>query len=150
MVVEENENLGKMSISKAMDLAEELNLDLVKVSSNPLVCRIMDYNKEQYNKKQQEKLQKKNNRPIKTKEIRIKSSIDTNDLQTKVRSVINALKKGNNVQLRLFFKGRANAHKDIGIEIIEDVIKQVAEYGTLVETPQLSGNNISCLLKSVL
>ena len=106
--------LGIVSSAQANAMAEEQGLDLVKISPNavPPVCKIMDYSKFCYDQKKREKDAKKNQRVVEIKEIRMSPSIDTNDLNTKVKSAQKFLADGNRVKVSVRFRGREMAHPE--------------------------------------
>ena len=104
-----------MSSKEAQILANNKNLDLVKISpnANPPVCKIMDYGKYKYEQARKEKEARKNQKTITVKEIRLRPGIESNDLQTKANNAIKLLKKGDKVKFELRFRGREIGHKDI-------------------------------------
>ena len=106
------EQLGIMSAREAMKLAEEAELDLVKIAPNakPPVCKIIDYGKYRYELARKEKEAKKKQKTVEVKEIRLSPNIDTNDLNTKVNAAKKFLSKGNKVKITLRFRGREMAH----------------------------------------
>lgn len=111
--------LGIMPTYKAQDLAKEKGLDLVEVSptANPPVCKIMDYGKLKY----EEKKAKSHQRQQKTKEILLRPVTDDHDFAFKLRHVIEFLKEGDKVQIRVKFKGRAIIHPEEGRKRILEI-----------------------------
>ena len=110
------DQLGIMSSADALALAEEKELDLVKIAPNavPPVCKIMDYGKFRFEQLKKEKEAKKNQRVVEVKEIRMSPSIDTNDLNTKIKNAMKFLKDGNRVKVTVRFRGREMAHTSLG------------------------------------
>ena len=108
--------LGIVSSEAALKMAEEQELDLVKISPNavPPVCKIMDYGKFRFDQLKREKEAKKNQRVVEIKEIRMSPGIDTNDFNTKMRNALKFLKEGNRVKVTVRFRGREMAHTEIG------------------------------------
>ena len=108
----DGEMLGIMSAMEARKLAEEADLDLVKISpgAKPPVCKIIDYGKYKYEKTRKEKDAKKKQHTVEIKEIRMSPNIDTNDLQTKINAARKFLTKGDRVKVTLRFRGREMAH----------------------------------------
>ena len=106
------DQLGIMSSADALALAEEKELDLVKIAPNavPPVCKIMDYGKFRFEQLKKEKEAKKNQRVVEVKEIRMSPSIDTNDLNTKIKNAMKFLNDGNRVKVTVRFRGREMAH----------------------------------------
>ena len=101
MIGAEGDQLGIMTSAAALALAEEKNLDLVKIAPNavPPVCKIMDYGKFRFEQLKKEKEARKNQKVVEVKEIRMSPSIDTNDFNTKVKNAQKFLKDGNRVKL---------------------------------------------------
>ncbi len=137
----EGEQLGIMPADKANELAEEQGLDLVKISPNatPPVCKIMDYSKFCYDQKKREKDAKKNQKVVEVKEIRMSPSIDTNDLNTKIKSALKFLGDGNRVKVSVRFRGREMAHTNLGEKLLMDFAQACNEAATLEKNPKLEG-----------
>ena len=113
MIGAEGDQLGIMTSAAALALAEEKNLDLVKIAPNavPPVCKIMDYGKFRFEQLKKEKEARKNQKVVEVKEIRMSPSIDTNDFNTKVKNAQKFLKDGNRVEShRSFPRPRNGAH----------------------------------------
>ena len=140
--------LGIMSADEANALAEEQGLDLVKISPNavPPVCKIMDYSKFCFDQKKREKEAKKNQKVVEIKEIRMSPSIDTNDLNTKVRNAQKFLKEGNRVKVSVRFRGREMAHTNIGEKLLMDFAEACAELATMEKNPKLEGRFMGMFL----
>ncbi len=140
--------LGIMSASEANRLADEQNLDLVKISPNavPPVCKIMDYSKFCFDQKKREKEAKKNQHVVEIKEIRMSPSIDTNDLNTKVKSAQKFLKDGNRVKVSVRFRGREMAHTNLGEKLLTDFADACAEMATVEKNPKLEGRFMAMFL----
>ena len=133
--------LGILSADAANALAEEQGMDLVKISPNavPPVCKIMDYSKFCYDQKKREKDAKKNQKVVEIKEIRMSPSIDTNDLNTKVKSAQKFLSDGNRVKVSVRFRGREMAHTNLGEKLLMDFAAACAEVATMEKNPKLEG-----------
>ena len=116
LIGDDGEQLGILPIQQAQDIAVEKGMDLVKIApqAKPPVCKIMDYGKFRFDQLKKEKEAKKNQRVVEIKEIRMSPSIDTNDLNTKMRSAMKFLADGNRVKVTVRFRGREMAHTDIG------------------------------------
>ena len=111
VISEAGEQLGIMSAREAMKLAEEAQLDLVKIApkAQPPVCKIIDYGKYKYELARKEKEARKKQKTVEVKEVRLSPNIDTNDLNTKVNNAKKFLTKGNKVKVTLRFRGREMA-----------------------------------------
>ena len=140
--------LGIMSAAEANDMAEEQGLDLVKISPNavPPVCKIMDYSKFCFDQKKREKEARKNQRVVEIKEIRMSPSIDTNDLNTKVKSALKFLGDGNRVKVSVRFRGREMAHTNLGEKLLMDFAQSCAEIATMEKNPKLEGRFMAMFL----
>lgn len=137
-----------MSAAAALKIAEENELDLVKIApgSNPPVCKIMDYGKFRFEQTKKEKEAKKNQRVIEIKEIRMSPGIDTNDFNTKLRNGQKFLSDGDRVMVSVRFRGREMAHTEIGEVLLRDYADKCAEIAVLDKAPKLEGRNMSIFL----
>ena len=137
-----------MSAAAALKIAEENELDLVKIApgSNPPVCKIMDYGKFRFEQTKKEKEAKKNQRVIEIKEIRMSPGIDTNDFNTKLRNGQKFLSDGDRVKVSVRFRGREMAHTEIGEVLLRDYADKCAEIAVLDKAPKLEGRYMSIFL----
>lgn len=142
------DQLGIMSSADALALAEEKELDLVKIAPNavPPVCKIMDYGKFRFEQLKKEKEAKKNQRVVEVKEIRMSPSIDTNDLNTKIKNAMKFLKDGNRVKVTVRFRGREMAHTSLGEVLLKQFGESCAEVATVEKGAKLEGRNMSMFL----
>ena len=142
------EQLGIMSAREAMKLAEEAELDLVKIAPNakPPVCKIIDYGKYRYELARKEKEAKKKQKTVEVKEIRMSPNIDINDLNTKVNAAKKFLSKGNKVKITLRFRGREMAHIAQSKHILDDFAKEVEDMAVVEKAPKQEGRSISMVL----
>ena len=142
------DQLGIMSSAEALRIAEEKELDLVKIAPNavPPVCKIMDYGKFRFEQLKKEKEAKKNQRVVEVKEIRMSPSIDTNDLNTKVKNAVKFLKDGNRVKVTVRFRGREMAHTSLGEVLLKQFGESCAEVAAVEKGAKLEGRNMSMFL----
>ena len=135
--------LGVMSADKALKLAEEADMDLVKIAPTavPPVCKIMDYGKYRFEQQKKEKENKKNQKVVETKEVRLSINIDTNDFNTKVNQANKFLKNGDKVKVSIRFRGREMAHSKLGLDVMER-FGQAIEGGTIEKAAKLEGRNM--------
>jgi len=148
-VIDENgEMLGVMQTREAQRGAQSRGLDLVEVSPNadPPVCKVMDYGKFRYEEGMKRKAARKNQKTTQVKEIKFHASVDTNDLDTKMRKIRTFLKAGHKVKLTLQYRGRENAHKELGLEVIKGIIVTLGEDVTVEQAPRIMGRVLGCLL----
>jgi len=141
----EGEKRGAMKVEEGLAMAKEAGLNLVIVSetSNPPVCRIMDYGKLQYDRKKKIRDQKKSHHAQKLKEVKFRLRIENHDYEYKINHAIEFLGKGYKLKASLMFRGREMAHKDFGFELMQRVIKDLEEYGKAESNPKLMGRNIT-------
>lgn len=133
-----------MSLAHALQAASEGGLDLVEISpnANPPVCRIMDYGKYQFQQTKQKAQAKKKQRQIQSKEIKFRPAIEEGDYQVKLRNLLRFLRHGDKVKVSLRFRGREMAHKDLGLELLQRVAKDVVEFGDVEQMPKLEGRQL--------
>ncbi|AUN15626.1 MAG: translation initiation factor IF-3 [Paraclostridium sordellii] len=145
---ETGEQLGIMSSRDAQLMANNKNLDLVKISPNatPPVCKIMDYGKYKYEQARKEKESKKKQKIVTVKEVRLRPGIEQNDLNTKANNAIKFLKKGDKVKVELRFRGRELGHKDLGKKVMLEFIELVKEFGEPTKAPAFEGNNMVVMI----
>ncbi|MBR1811133.1 MAG: translation initiation factor IF-3 [Clostridia bacterium] len=136
VVSADGEQLGIMSAANALRLAEEKQLDLVKIApqAKPPVCKIMDYGKYRFELQKREKESRKNQHVIDIKEVQLSLNIDTHDLETKVNNARRFLTKGNKVKVSIRFRGREMAHPERGVEIMEKFASYLTDV-SVVEKP---------------
>ena len=148
VISDEGEQLGIMSAEEALKIAEEKELDLVKISpmAKPPVCKIMDYGKYRFEQAKREKEAKKNQRVMDVKEIRMSPSIGENDLQTKLKAALKFLADGDRVKVSIRFRGREMAHTNLGEQILRDFADKCSELANLDKQPKLEGRNMSMFL----
>ena len=144
----DGDQLGIMTSAAALALAEEKELDLVKIAPNatPPVCKIMDYGKFRFEQLKKEKEAKKNQHVVEVKEIRMSPSIDTNDFNTKIKNAMKFLKDGNRVKVTVRFRGREMAHTSLGADLLKKFGSDCAELATVAKDAKLEGRNMSMFL----
>ena len=142
------EQLGIMSSRDAMKMAEEAELDLVKIAptAKPPVCKIIDYGKYRYELARKEKEAKKKQKVVEIKEIRMSPNIESNDLNTKMSAAKKFLEKGNKVKVTLRFRGREMAHMQSRKHILDDFAESLADVAVIEKAPKVEGRNISMVL----
>ena len=148
VISDNGEQLGIMSAAEALRVAEERDLDLVKIApgSNPPVCKIMDYGKYRFEQSKREKEAKKNQHVIEVKEIRMSPSIGENDFNTKLKNGQKFLAGGDRLKVTVRFRGREMAHTNIGEQLLRDFAAKCADIANLDKQPKLEGRNMSIFL----
>ena len=142
------EQLGIMSAMEARKLAEEAELDLVKISPNarPPVCKIIDYGKYKYEKTRKEKDARKKQHTVEIKEIRMSPNIDSNDLNTKINAARKFLSKGDRVKVTLRFRGREMAHMQSSAHILTDIVEALKDIAVVDKKPKVEGRSLTMFL----
>ena len=142
------EQLGIMTPAQALQIAEEQNLDLVKISpqATPPVCKLMNYGKFRFEQSKREKEARKNQHVVEIKEIRMSPGIDVGDFNTKLRNAQKFIADGNRVKVSVRFRGREMAHTDIGKALLDKFAEQCAETATLDKGAKLEGRMMSIFL----
>ncbi|MDD2239847.1 MAG: translation initiation factor IF-3 [Kiritimatiellae bacterium] len=142
------EQLGVVSNYDAQTQARNVGLDLVEISptARPPVCRIMDYGKYRYDQSKREKQNKRNTTATKVKEIQLHPSVGEHDYDVKLRRLKGFLAEGHRVKVALFFRGRENAHKDLGFVLMNQVLSDIQGVGVVEQAPKLMGRNIQMVL----
>jgi len=148
VIGEDGEQLGVMSVAEALRIAEERDLDLVKISPSavPPVCKVMDYGKFRFEQAKREKEAKKNQRVMEVKEIRMSPGIGENDFNTKLKSGMKFLADGDRVKVTVRFRGREMAHTEIGNELLNNFAEKCADVGTVDKEPKLEGRNMAMFM----
>lgn len=148
VVSADGEQLGIMSAKEALKIAEDNDLDLVKIApqAKPPVCKIMDYSKYRYEQAKREKENRKNQKQIETKEIRLSVTIDVGDFNTKVNHAKKFLASGHKLKVSIRLKGRMMAHSELGVENMKRFAEAVAEEANVDKAPKLEGRQILMFL----
>ena len=148
VVSTDGEQLGIMPIRAALELAEQHQLDLVKMVANarPPVCKLMDYDKYRYEQAKKQREIRKNQKVIVLKEVQLSATIEENDVQTKFKNAVKFLQDGDKVKVSIRFRGRQIAHADIGLKIMQDFAARIEEYGTIERRPMLEGRHMIMIL----
>ena len=142
------EQLGIMAPAEALRIAEEQNLDLVKISpqATPPVCKLMNYGKFRFEQSKREKEARKNQHVVEIKEIRMSPGIDVGDFNTKLRNAQKFIADGNRVKVSVRFRGREMAHTDIGRDLLTRFAQQCADVANLDRPAKLEGRMMSIFL----
>lgn len=144
----DGEQLGIVPNQKAQQLAEEKNLDLVKIApqAKPPVCKIMDYGKHKFEMSKREKENRKNQKVVAIKEIRLSPNIDEHDFNTKLKNAVKFLKSGDKVKVSVRFRGREITHSSLGKDMLLKFKDAAAEYGDVDKGIKMEGRNMSMFI----
>tara|TARA_Y100000590_G_scaffold129567_1_gene148119 strand:- start:878 stop:1342 length:465 start_codon:yes stop_codon:yes gene_type:complete len=149
LIDHENNQKGVLLIEQAIDLANQIGLDLVEISpdSNPPVCKILDYGKFLYNIEKQVKLNKKKQHVVHVKEIRIRPNTGDHDLITKLKRGQKFLENGDKLKVTLMYRGREFfSRKEDGEEILNKVVEILKDISVVDKPADLQGRRISVIL----
>ena len=150
LIDEENEQRGILDTREAMDIAREAGQDLVEVAptSDPPVCRIMDYGKWLYEQKRKTReAQKKHHRHSATlKEIRLRPETDKHDLEMKLKRGREFLGKGHKLQFTMFFRGRQMLHRDRGYKVLEEITESLQDLAKIERPARMAHRRMTLLL----
>ena len=147
-MVGDNVEEGIYPIAKAIQIADELELDLIEIApmAKPPVCRVMDYQKFQYQQRKRLKEQKAKSTKVVVKEIRFGPQTDAHDYDFKLKHAIGFLKEGAKVKSYVFFKGRSILFKEQGEVLLLRFANDLEEYGKLDQMPVLEGKRMTIML----
>jgi len=136
--------LGVIPTRDALKMATEQGLDLVEVSPNaaPPVCRIMDFGRFRYDESIKEKEARKKAHKQILKEVKFHANVGEHDFHYKIEHIRDFLGKGHKVKVSLQFRGRENAHRELGFQVITRVVKECLELCAVELEPRLMGNTI--------
>jgi translation initiation factor IF-3 len=148
LVDDEGNQLGVVSVSEGIQKAIDKGLDLVEVAPNvdPPVCRIMDYSKYKYEQKKKQKQAKKKQHVTHMKEIRFKPQIEDHDYKVKIKHITEFLEAKDKVRVSLRFRGRENAHKELGRTLLERIAADISAIGEMDGNPQSMGRTMTMTL----
>ncbi len=149
MVVKDGQNLGSMPVEEAKRLAREAELDLVEIvpDARPPICRIMDYGKYRYEQSIKEKVARKNQKTSQLKEVRLRPNTGDHDIKTKVKAIRNFIEDGDKVQIKIEYKKREIAHKDLGFLLIKKVLDDLSDLDLVKSEPKIQEKSLICLIE---
>jgi len=144
LIDQDGENAGVVTPAAAIEMAEEVGLDLVEISpgANPPVCKIMDFGKFKYEQQKKAVEAKKKQKIIEIKEVKFRPNIDTHDYDVKMRSVTKFLGEGDKVKVTLRFRGREMAHQELGRELLEKIADEIETIGKIEAMPKMEGRQM--------
>ncbi|AMC13055.1 translation initiation factor IF-3 [Liberibacter crescens] len=141
-------NMGEVSTSDALRMAEEAGLDLMEISSNtnPPVCKILDLGKLKYSNQKKAAEARKKQKIIEVKEIKMRPNIDTHDYEVKMKAMRRFFEDGHKVKLTLKFRGREMAHQDLGMKLFMKIKDQIQDVAKVETDPKLEGRQVMMVL----
>lgn len=148
LIDENGGKLGVLSIQRAMEIADEKNLDLVLVAPNskPVVCKLMNYGKYKFEQAKKEKESRKNQKAVELKEIRVTPSIGEHDFNFKSKNARSFLESGNKVKFTVRFRGRELNNVKAGEVVLNKFIEDLSDISTVEKKPFLEGKTMFVIL----
>lgn len=148
MIDAEGGQLGVVATHEARRISEEAGLDLVEVSpeAKPPVCRIMDYGKYKFQMSKRKAAAKKKQKQIQIKEIKLRPATEEADYQVKMRNIMKFLESGDKAKVTVRFRGREMSHPELGMQLLERMLKDLSEYGSVEQHPKFEGRQIVMVL----
>ncbi len=148
LVGEKGEQLGIMALYQAREVAKKHNLDLVEVApmAAPPVCRLMDYGKYKYQQNRKEREARKSQRTSLLREVRMRPKIGEHDFESKARSARRLLEGGDKVKVTIMFRGRENAHPELGSRLLERMFESLKEVALIEKQPTREGARLHIIV----
>jgi translation initiation factor IF-3 len=148
LVGEENEQLGIVMISRALQMAEEAGVDLVEIAptAKPPVCKLLDYGKFRYQEQKRAHEAKLKQKQIQVKEIKLRPGTDENDYQIKLKKLVEFLSEGDKAKITLRFRGREMSHQEFGMRQLERIKADLEDYGQVEQMPKMEGRQMIMII----
>ena len=148
LIDQDNEQVGIVDTARAIEMAKEVELDLVEVapSSTPPVCRIMDYGKWKYQQSKKEQKARSHSKQSELKEVRVRPKTDEHDMHIKTERARDFLDEGHKVQFTMLFRGREMAHREIGMRIFKDIEAHFEDIAKLEVPARTMGRRMTMIL----
>ena len=148
LVDADGNQVGVVSIEDAMSNAENAELDLVEVApmANPPVAKVMDFGKYRFDQQKRNRENRKKQHTVSVKEVRMRPSIGDHDLDTKMNKAIEFLKNGCRLKVSLRFRGREMSRQDLGLKLLNRVVKILEDYGAVEKSPSVEGRIMTMFL----
>lgn len=144
----EGEQAGVVRLDEAKQIAYDADLDLVEISPNadPPVCRIMNYGKFRFEQNKKQQAAKKKQKQIQVKEVKFRPGTDKGDYKVKVRNLIRFLNDGDKTKITVRFRGREMVHRELGMDLLKRLEKELEELGTIEQFPKMEGRQMVMVL----
>lgn len=148
VIADGSEQLGVMSLTDALVMANERDVDLVEVASTavPPVCRLLDYGKFRYEQSKKDREARKGQKGQELREVRMRPRTDGHDMAVKVRSARKFLTEGQKVKISVFFRGREITHPEFGATLLKKVAESLQEAAKLEKAPAMEGRAMTMIL----
>jgi translation initiation factor IF-3 len=137
-----------MRLADALKISHDADLDLVEIAptANPPVCRVMDYGKFIFEQKKKKAQEKKKQKQTQVKEVKLRPGTEEGDYQVKLRNLTRFLENGDKTKVTLRFRGREMAHRELGMEVLNRIAKDLEELGSVEQMPILEGRQMVMVL----
>ncbi len=144
----DGQQAGIVPLSEAKETAKTASLDLVEIQPNaePPVCRIMDYGKHIFEAKKQRQVAKKKQKQVQVKEIKFRPATDIGDYKIKLRNLVKFIEQGDKVKITMRFRGREHAHRELGLEVLQRVEKDLDEIAQIEQKPGMEGRQMVMIM----
>jgi translation initiation factor IF-3 len=149
LIGSDGNQVGVVALEQALSVAGEEGMDLVEIVPNaePPVCRVMDYGKHVFEQKKQQQAAKKKQKQVQIKEMKFRPGTGEGDYQVKLRNLIRFLEDGDKAKVTMRFRGREHAHRDLGLELLQRVENDLAEYAEVEQKPQMEGRQMIMVMR---
>ena len=144
-------NVGILTLKKAIELAKEEGLDLIEISpnANPPVCKIMDMGKYKYDLQKKTNIAKKKQKVVALKEIKMRPGTDVHDYNFKVKNAKKFLVNKDKVKFTVKFKGREMQHINLGRNLMNRIIEDTKEVGKIETHPKFEGRQMIMIIQPI-
>ena len=148
LVDQKGEQVGIVPIERALEMADEVGLDLVEVSPNadPPVCKLLDYGKFKYDAQKKAAEARKRQKTVDVKEIKMRPGINRHDYDVKMRSIHRFLDEGDKVKVTLRFRGREMVHQELGMKVLDRVREDLGEVVKIEQLPKMEGRQMTMVM----
>tara|TARA_A100001011_G_scaffold48643_1_gene46271 strand:+ start:10684 stop:11229 length:546 start_codon:yes stop_codon:yes gene_type:complete len=144
-------NLGVLTLKKAIEIAKDESLDLIEISpnTNPPVCKIMDIGKYKYDLQKKASLAKKKQKVVSLKELKMRPGTEIHDYNFKLKNAKKFLVKGDKVKFTVKFKGREMQHIQLGKDLMNRIIEDTKEVGKIETHPKFEGRQMIMVIQPI-
>ncbi len=151
MIDAEGEQAGIVSLGDAQQRALDADLDLVEIAptAKPPVCRIMNYGKFVFEEKKKKATERKKQKQVQVKEIKLRPGTEEGDYQVKLRNLTRFLGHGDKTKITIRFRGREMAHRELGMDVLNRIAKDLDEISNIEQMPRLEGRQMVMVLSPV-
>ncbi|WP_030440096.1 translation initiation factor IF-3 [Actinoplanes subtropicus] len=148
LVGPEGEQVGIVPLERALQLAADVDLDLVEVApmARPPVCKLMDFGKFKYESALKAREARRNQQQTVIKEMKLRPKIDPHDYETKKGHVVRFLKAGDKVKVTIMFRGREQSRPELGFRLLRRLSEEISELGFVEASPKQDGRNMIMVL----